>query len=37
VIDKKGTVRGAWLGELNYGGQQGEAKMANLIEELLAQ
>lgn len=37
VIDKSGVIRAAWVGELNHGGQQGEAKMAAVIEKLLAE
>ena len=35
LIDRKGKVRFRWIGELNYGGRQGEAKMAQLVEDLL--
>lgn len=35
VIDKKGIVRGGWIGELNYNNQGGESKMAVLIRQLL--
>ncbi len=34
LIDKSGRVRYAWIGELNSNGQNGEAKMSNLIEQL---
>ena len=34
LLDKNGKVRYAWIGELNSGGQNGEAKMSNLIEQL---
>lgn len=34
LLDKSGKVRYAWIGELNSGGQNGEAKMSNLIEQL---
>lgn len=37
LVDKKGFVREHWDGELNYGGQQGEAKFARKIEELIAE
>ena len=35
IIDKHGKIRYRWDGELNYGGANGEAKLAELIEELL--
>jgi peroxiredoxin len=35
LIDRKGKVRFRWIGELNYGGKQGEARMAKLVEDLL--
>ena len=35
LIDRKGKVRFRWIGELNYGGKQGEASMAKLVEDLL--
>lgn len=34
VIDKKGKVRGKWVGELNFGGQSGEAEVAALVNKL---
>jgi len=37
LIDKTGKIRAAWIGELNHGGEQGEAKMAAVIEKLLAE
>ena len=37
LVDSRGRIRYAWAGELNYGGAAGEAKMARLIEELLAE
>lgn len=37
VVDKQGVVRGAWIGELNYGGEKGEDRFAALIEKLLAE
>ena len=35
LIDKNGRVRYVWIGELNSGGQNGEARMSNLIEQLM--
>jgi thiol-disulfide isomerase/thioredoxin len=35
LIDRKGKVRFRWIGELNYGGKRGEARMAQLVENLL--
>jgi alkyl hydroperoxide reductase subunit AhpC len=35
LIDRNGKVRFRWIGELNYGGKQGEAKMVQLVEDLL--
>jgi thiol-disulfide isomerase/thioredoxin len=35
LIDRQGKVRFRWIGELNYGGKQGEARMAQLVEDLL--
>jgi len=35
LIDRQGKIRFRWIGELNYGSNQGEAKIAQLIEELL--
>ena len=35
VIDKKNKIRGGWEGELNYNGQNGEAKISQLIRQLL--
>lgn len=35
VIDKKGVIRGGWLGELNYGGKNGYDEMTKLIDFLL--
>lgn len=35
VIDKHNKIRGGWEGELNYNGQNGEAKISNLIRTLL--
>jgi len=35
LIDRKGKVRFRWIGELNYGGKQGEARMGQLVENLL--
>jgi thiol-disulfide isomerase/thioredoxin len=37
AIDKRGVVRGAWIGELNHGGQDGEKKFGALIDRLLAE
>ncbi len=37
LIDKKGTVRYRWEGELNYGATKGEQIMRKKIEELLAE
>lgn len=37
LIDKKGTVRYRWVGELNWGNTKGESIMRNKIEELLAE
>jgi len=37
LVDSRGRIRYGWAGELNYGGAGGEAKMARLIEELLAE
>ena len=37
LIDKKGIIRYAWIGELNYGGANGESQMADAIESLLAE
>ncbi len=37
LIDKKGIVRAAWPGELNYGNQRGEETFSRLIEALLAE
>ena len=37
VIDKHNKIRGGWLGELNYGDQNGEAKTAQLIRQLLTE
>ena len=33
LIDRKGKVRFRWIGELNYGGKRGEARMAQLVED----
>jgi alkyl hydroperoxide reductase subunit AhpC len=35
VIDKKGRIRGGWIGELNYQNANGEGKMSTLIQQLL--
>jgi peptide-methionine (R)-S-oxide reductase len=35
VLDKSGRVRTKWEGELAYGGRNGEAKIAALVEDLL--
>ena len=35
LIDRNSKVRFRWIGELNYGGKQGEAKMVQLVEDLL--
>jgi peroxiredoxin len=35
VVDKKGTVRYGWEGELNYKGAGGEEKIRKLVDELL--
>ena len=35
LIDKQGKIRFRWVGELNYGGREGEAQMAQHVEELL--
>ena len=35
LIDRQGKIRFRWIGELNYGGKQGEATMAGLVEELV--
>jgi len=35
LIGRKGKTRFRWIGELNYGGKQGEARMAQLVEDLL--
>ena len=35
LIDKKGRVCFQWIGELNYENSGGEARMAELVEELL--
>jgi thiol-disulfide isomerase/thioredoxin len=35
LIDRQGKVRFRWIGELNYGGRQGEARMAQLVDNLL--
>ncbi len=35
LIDKQGRARFAWVGELEYRGAGGEAKMAKLVEQLL--
>lgn len=35
LVDRQGKIRFRWIGELNYGGKQGEARMAQLVEELL--
>ena len=37
LLDKKGKIRYRWDGELNYGGAQGEMKMLELVEKLLAE
>jgi peroxiredoxin len=37
LIDKSGSVRYRWVGELNYGGKEGEKLMRAKIEELLAE
>jgi len=37
LIDKKGTVRYRWDGELNWKGAKGEAAMRKKIQELLAE
>ena len=37
LIDKKGTVRYRWVGELNWGETKGETIMRKKIEELLAE
>jgi thiol-disulfide isomerase/thioredoxin len=36
VVDQQGRIRASWIGELEYRGQQGEAKIAKLVRELLA-
>jgi peroxiredoxin len=35
VIDKQNKIRGGWEGELNYNGQNGEAKISQLVRQLL--
>lgn len=35
LIDKTGRIRFQWIGELNYGSSNGEARMAELVEQLL--
>ena len=37
VIDKSNRIRGGWIGELNYGGHDGEGEMRTLIRKLLAE
>ncbi|MBS1720132.1 MAG: redoxin domain-containing protein [Armatimonadetes bacterium] len=37
VIDKKGTVRGGWIGELEYGKGGGNAFIRKLVERCLAE
>ncbi len=37
LIDKKGYVRYAWYGELNWKGAEGEKIMRQRIEQLLAE
>ena len=35
LVDSQGRIRYSWEGELNYGGANGEAQMAQRIKELL--
>ena len=35
LVDKQGRIRYRWVGELNYRNAGGEAKMAQLVEQLL--
>ena len=37
LVDKAGHVRGKWEGELNFGGANGEAQVAQGIEKLLGE
>lgn len=37
LVDKMGKIRYRWDGELNYGGMDGERKMLQLVENLLAE
>jgi len=37
VVDKYNKIRGGWIGELNFNGQNGEGKMQNLVRQLLAE
>ena len=37
LVDKQGKIRYRWDGELNYGGMDGEKKMLDLVEKLLAE
>ncbi len=35
LVDKQGRIRYRWVGELNYRGAGGEAKLGQLVEQLL--
>jgi hypothetical protein len=37
VVDKKLKVRSGWVGELNYQDGGGEAKIAEVVTQLLAE
>jgi peroxiredoxin len=37
VIDKRGIVRGVYVGELNYGGRDGESEVSALVRLLAAE
>lgn len=37
VIDQEGNIRYHWVGELNYNGAGGEAKVAEMLDTLLAE
>lgn len=35
VVDKKGKIRGGWIGELNYKNANGEGQISTLIQQVL--
>lgn len=37
VVDKRGVLRGGWIGELNFNGQRGEDEIAKLVRQLLTE